>query len=190
MLNKDIIVVFDTEYTSWEGSWQHGWNRPGELMELVQIGALKLDVNSGMQELDAFEVLVRPAKNPQLSGYFTDLTGITQDMVDDDGMSFPDALTAFSTFMGPDTGKALMFGIDDEVIELNCRLNNMAFPFDAEFFQDVEPFIREALGKERRSFCSSDLPKLLGFLGPQLAHQAIDDARCLAEALRILRFKI
>lgn len=32
------IVVFDLEWTAWEGSKARGWDGPGEEMEIVQIG--------------------------------------------------------------------------------------------------------------------------------------------------------
>ena len=80
------IIVMDLEWTAWEGSWQRHWSGPGEEMEIVQIGAVKLADTSGLEELDAFEILVRPRINPKLDGYFTDLTGITQDRLDREGV--------------------------------------------------------------------------------------------------------
>ena len=69
------VVIFDLEFTAWEGSMESRWMRPGELTEIVQIGAVKLDAAS-LKEVDAFEMLVKPRVNPVLSDYLVSLTGI------------------------------------------------------------------------------------------------------------------
>ena len=42
MAGPDIFVIMDLEWTSWEGAKKRQWSGPGEEMEIVQIGALKL----------------------------------------------------------------------------------------------------------------------------------------------------
>jgi inhibitor of KinA sporulation pathway (predicted exonuclease) len=68
-------VVFDLEFTAWEGSMAARWSRPGEFTELVQIGAVRLNADT-FEELGAIDLLVRPRLNPVLSDYFVELTGI------------------------------------------------------------------------------------------------------------------
>lgn len=180
------IVVFDIEWTTWDGAAARGWSGPGEHREIVQIGAVKLDPDRGLRQTAGFETLVRPVINPELSDYFVDLTNITQARVDAEGIDFPAALAAFAGFVGDDAAAVVSFGNDAEVLEANCRLNAIAFPFATDLFRDVRPAIRKALGMEGRHVISSNLPRLLGFPAPGTAHQAIDDARCVAEALRLL----
>ena len=60
-------IVFDTEFTSWEGSMENNWSREGEHRELVQIGALKI---SDGKIIDKLDILVKPQINPILSDYF------------------------------------------------------------------------------------------------------------------------
>ena len=76
-----ILVVYDLEFTSWPGFLEVGFKAPGKYPEIVEIGALRVDRRHGYRELDAFACYVRPRINPDLSGYFTRLTGITQQMV-------------------------------------------------------------------------------------------------------------
>ncbi len=180
------IVVFDLEWTAWEGSHEGGWSAPGEEMEIVQIGAVRLDGANRLLETDSFSVLVRPCINPGLSGYFTGLTGITQAMVDAGGISFARALDGFAGFIGTDTVTALSFGKDPEVLERNCRLCDVAWPFDGALFINVAPVLRTALDMGDTPFSSSDLPRLVDFTPPGAAHDAMGDARCIAEALRVL----
>lgn len=42
MTHNDVMkhfVIFDTEYTTWEGAADRDWTGPGEHREVVQIGA-------------------------------------------------------------------------------------------------------------------------------------------------------
>ena len=47
------IIIFDTEFTAWEGSLARNWNGPGEYREIIQIGAILVDTQN-LQELDFF----------------------------------------------------------------------------------------------------------------------------------------
>ena len=67
-------VVFDLEFTAWEGSMANRWSRPGEFTELVQIGAVRVDARTFAVEAE-MDVLVKPRLNPVLSEYFVQLTG-------------------------------------------------------------------------------------------------------------------
>ena len=68
-------------------------------MEVVQIGAVRLDAARDFAETACFDVLVVPRINRLLSDYFIELTGITQQAVDSDGMAFADALAAYGAFL-------------------------------------------------------------------------------------------
>lgn len=182
-----IVVVFDLEWTAWEGSQARQWGGPGEEMEVVQIGAVRLDAARGLDETACFDVLVRPRINPTLSDYFTALTGITQHAVELAGLAFADALDAYRAFLGADTDAVFSFGSDPEVLERNCQLNHIPFPFAPDLFHDAMPPLARTLARAPGSFISSDLPALVDFPPPAAPHQALGDARCIAQALRVLR---
>ena len=78
MAGPDIFAIMDLEWTSWEGAHQRQWSGPGEEMEIVQIGALKIKDDETLTETDSFDVLVTPRINPGLSDYFIQLTAITR----------------------------------------------------------------------------------------------------------------
>ena len=44
------IVIFDLEYTAWEGSMQRDWGGEGEYRELVQTGGVKLLNQPGLPD--------------------------------------------------------------------------------------------------------------------------------------------
>src|SRR3546814_19702479 len=70
------LVVVDLEYTSWEGALARGWSGPDEHREIVQIGAVRLEVANGLAETAALSRLVLPRITRSLPGYFTALAGI------------------------------------------------------------------------------------------------------------------
>ena len=53
------IVVFDTEFTAWEGSLERDWRGEDEYREIVQIGAVIVETDN-FDELDSFSVFVKP----------------------------------------------------------------------------------------------------------------------------------
>tara|TARA_R110000868_G_scaffold33761_2_gene122269 strand:+ start:250 stop:825 length:576 start_codon:yes stop_codon:yes gene_type:complete len=179
------LIIMDLEWTAWEGSRQRTWSAPGEEMEIVQIGAVRLADTPALEELDAFDILVRPRINPKLDRYFTDLTGITQDQLDREGVDLKVALAEFTEFVGPSTG-ALGFGDEFSHIATNCQLYGLANPFADCRCDDVRAAVMALIGTERVPN-SSDLPRLLGFAPPGIMHQGLSDSRCIAEALRRAR---
>ena len=73
------IVIFDTEFTAWEGSMQRQWSLDWEHREIIQIAAVKVELTlSGAQVVSSFNTLVKTVINPTLSDYIIQLTGIEQ----------------------------------------------------------------------------------------------------------------
>lgn len=175
------LVVFDCEWTSWEGSIQRMWSGPGEHRELVQIGALRLD--GALAETASFAVLVRPSLNPVLSDYFINLTGIRQADVAAQGRSLAEALAAFRDFAG-DATAVWSNGGDHAVIAANLALVGLPAALDLPF-GDLAPFFRRVFRSERH-VTTSTLPERLGLPPAGRSHDALADARALAAALRHL----
>ncbi|MEU7576685.1 3'-5' exonuclease [Streptomyces sp. NPDC041068] len=109
------FVVFDLEFTSWPGALEQDWRAPGQLREVVQIGALRLSEDCSIVE--EYETLVKPVANPRLSAYFTELTGITQQSVDQGGLPPAQALGEFLGFCEGQT--VLSYGNDMVVLGEN-----------------------------------------------------------------------
>jgi len=92
------IVIFDLEFTAWEGSLERGWSEPWEAREIIQIGAVRVKDDAKLTEVGRLVMLVTPVKNPQLSDYIITLTGIDQDAIDTEGFDFEEALDVFMDF--------------------------------------------------------------------------------------------
>ena len=183
MFDCQRIIVFDTEWTSWPGFLESGWNQPGRYCEIIQIGAVALMVDDEFREVDSFQVLVQPQRNRVLSNFIIELTGITQAMVDADGLGFPEALAAFMDFAGPNPVQLASFGRDDDFIKINCGFYGLPMP--AEFVNCVnirKEFLElNIIGED----CfSSDLPNFLSLPPVGGAHNALADSRAISAALR------
>lgn len=180
------IVVFDLEFTAWEGSQAHRWSRPGEHREVVQIGAVRLDPAAGLREVAACEIVVRPRINPVLSDYFVSLTGLTQRRVERDGVPFPVAIAGFLDFC--EGAVALLSnGPDHAVLAENVALNGPAptLPdrLPDSLFVNAGPLLAAAAGGGGH-ISSARLPDHFPGVPALPGHDAVADARMVAAALR------
>lgn len=178
------VVVFDLEFTAWEGSMARNWSGPGEHREVVQFGAVRLHARTLAEEAQ-FEALVRPRINPQLSDYFTRLTGITNAAVAARGTDFLPAYRAFLEFAG--VSPLACFGTDDQVLAENIGLyglsGNVPAPPRAI---NLHPWL-EGAGVDLDGLHSGQVAWKLGLAFDGRIHDALDDARSLALVLRHMR---
>ncbi|SVD30168.1 uncharacterized protein METZ01_LOCUS383022 [marine metagenome] len=187
IFTEDKAVVFDLEFTSWPGSNERNWSLPNEDREIIQIGAVKIETTGDMREVDSFQILVRPLKNPILSDYIVNLTEITQEKVEKEGILFPLALSRFINFIGEHPIDILSNGGDEEVIEENCQIHNIPFLSIFKKSTDLKIYFSEVLGISRKNCTSGMLPELFGLNNHEKQHDALGDARSISQALRYLR---
>jgi inhibitor of KinA sporulation pathway (predicted exonuclease) len=179
------LVLFDLEFTAWEGSMARGWSLPGEHREVVQIGAVRLDGRT-LQETATLDLLIRPRINPVLSDYFAALTGITNAELDRRGQDFAPAYGAFLTFVGE--APVGCFGRDDRILMENLALYELhGLPRPPEAF-NVKAWLVEH-GIKLDGIHSGMVAKQLGIEFTGRLHNALDDARALAAAVRHFALK-
>ena len=177
----DEFVIFDTEFTSWEGSMARGWSCEGEYRELVQIGAVSV---RNLNEIDSFLVYVRPQRNRYLSSYFIELTGITQKDVDEKGILFKEALQKFLSWSAK--LPLYSYGNDADVLIENELLYNLS-PRSVDLTQtfDVCKVFEEG-GIDTQNYMSSSIPRAFNHPILPKAHDALNDARSILLGLRLL----
>ncbi|MBI2039421.1 MAG: exonuclease domain-containing protein [Candidatus Niyogibacteria bacterium] len=177
------FVLFDTEFTAWEGSQERDWKGTGEYRELVQIGAIRVQADT-LQEMDFFNRYIKPRRNPVLSDYFVDLTGITQEMIENEGVDAADAIRQFAAWRGTDTAGS--WGDDVDELEENCRFAKIACPIErAQFFDAQAIFL--AHGIATNEYMSSTIPRAFGVEPERRGHNALADARTILQGLQLLR---
>ncbi len=179
------IIIFDTEFTTWEGAWARNWSGPNEHREIVQIAAQMIDLESETI-LDSFSCLVKPTINPMLSEYFINLTGITQTQVNDEGVSFVEAYQSFDTWTNglPIFCYARTLGesADRGVFEENIRLYNLDVPLDPSRY-DILTGLFQAAGVDTQKFSSGELYQFFNLPLDGHVHNAMHDVNSLVASL-------
>ncbi len=179
------FVLLDTEYTAWEGSRESAWSGSGEYREMIQIGAIIVDEN--LRERSPFMCYVRPVKNPILSDFIIELTGISQEMVDVRGISLDQALKVLSVAV---QGLPIYcYGRDGQFLRENCALLGIHFPFEPERFIDIRPYLKAPLAVEHidiTQYSSGELVQAFGLEGGR-AHDALNDVQNLLKIIQVLR---
>jgi len=144
----DTFIIFDTEFTAWKGSMERDWSGENEYKELVQISALKIKKKGkNIIITKKLNIYVLPRINRNLSEYFINLTGITQETVETKGISFRQAIETFYRFC-KDSNEVkyplYSMGNDYYIIKENLKLNSInkrsRFYKWEKKFHDISPF--------------------------------------------------
>lgn len=176
------VLLFDTEFTAWAGSMARNWKGPGEYKEIVQIGAISIDAKE-MKETGSFCVLIRPVKNPVLSSYFERLTGITNERLAKEALTFAEGISRFLLFAA---GRpSFCYGRDDRIIAENAALLDMRDLWSFDPSVNLRIWL-ERVGVPLAGVHSGELAAHVGSVSQGRAHDALTDARSLAEAVRYL----
>ena len=140
------FIIFDTEYTSWEGSQERNWSLDYEYKEIICISALKINnINNKLTVVDKFNYYVKPIINPKLSDYIINLTNITQDIIDTQAYDFIQVLEKFYIFC--ENYNIYSYGNDYIELNINMKLNNINS--DSKYyawenkFHNIRPFFED-----------------------------------------------
>ena len=180
-IRSPVAVAFDLEFTAWEDSMATNWMRPGEFQEIVQIGAFKVDENFNAGE--PFDMLVRPRLNPVLSPYMEELTGITNETLNAEGVDLTEAYRAFLAF-----GEGLpivAFGRDDLVFINNLRLYGISDAPPLPPYFNVKTWMA-GLGIDMRGLRACDVGPSAGVPFSGHRHNGLDDAFSVAAGVAAL----
>ncbi|MBE0696439.1 MAG: exonuclease domain-containing protein, partial [Anaerolineaceae bacterium] len=179
------LILFDTEYTAWEGSQQRRWSEAWEHREIIQIAAVRVALSGGMVEEASFNRLVRPQKNPILSEYIRGLTGISQAAVDSEGVPFAEAFADFTRFIGEGAYPLFSWGDDPGVLRENCELGGLPFPVFEGGFHDIRDVLENS-GIQTAQYSSGTVWQALELGMDLAAHDALNDVHSLLATLHAL----
>lgn len=184
----DAFVLFDLEYTAWEGSYERNWSDENEHREIIQIGAIQIK-GIELHEVNHFLEYVKPVINPHLSDFIVSFTGIAQEDVDTRGIAFSDALGKLGHFIGD--LPAYCWGRDTDVLQENCRLTRNAEPDFFACMTNLKPILGplfESVGIDTRKYTSGTLISAFTKAPePRRAHDALNDMRNFRDAIRELQ---
>jgi inhibitor of KinA sporulation pathway (predicted exonuclease) len=179
--NRPYAVVYDLEFTAWEGSQGRKWMAPGEYKEVIQIGAVRVDAE--FSPLETFNVLVQPRLNRVLSPFIQSLTGITNTAVAQAGIDFADAFTRFADFVGP--LPIIAFGRDDLVYDDNIRLYGLKDLPPMPQWIDIRHWLMDN-GIDVRGMHACDVAPAAGVPFEGQTHDGLCDALGVAAGIQAL----
>lgn len=118
-----VFIIYDLEFTAWEGSQERRWGLEWEHREIIQIEAKKVKLkNDKIIMVDSMSLYISPLINKILSKYIMDLTGITQEKVDF-GIHIDELLKLFEDFTENGSIPALSWGNDMSIINENYEIS-------------------------------------------------------------------
>ncbi|MCF2947255.1 exonuclease domain-containing protein [Paraglaciecola aquimarina] len=177
------LVIFDTEFTAWQGSKERNWSEVWEHREIIQIAAIKVQIDlTELKIISSFNCLVKPKINSKLSDYIIDLTGIEQHVLDEMGVDFPAVLQQFYQFTEQGSLACFAWGKDNHVLTDNCLLNGIDMPDFCKGFHNLHAMIRKQ-NIDGGHLCSGELANHLGLSLNGHVHNALYDVRSIALAL-------
>ena len=189
------ITVYDTEYWTNSGVMERKWGGYDDHPPLlVQIGAFKVNLDEDdWPVVDEFIAYVKPVdaydNEIAISSFFTQLTHITQEDVNEKGQLLANAVADFSEFTGGDY--MYSYGLDMlNSILPSCYMRKIACPFDPKKAINIKKVLFKS-GMSEKDIQMNTSGTLAEFFGIALEHHHVHDARCdalsIVNALRHLK---
>ena len=189
-MRDETILVVDLEATCWEDqTTPAGDAQCVNNMEIIEVGCALATRKGSL--LDARSFLVRPIRNPELSSFCSELTGITQSMVDA-APTFPEAIAAMDDWLGdlPDDFIWCSWGNYDRLhLEAQSLLDGAQPAILARPHLNLKRIWRRTTGQKRKNGLASALAfHNLAFEGSH--HRGVDDARNIVRLLPYMEWSL
>lgn len=177
----DAVLVIDLEATCWD-------KHPpplGEQSEIIEVGWALLDVPSNHLTRTG-TILVKPVKS-HVSAFCTQLTTITQEMVDEEGVTLKGAFEFLVKELGSKKISWASYGEHDKnMARKQCRIFGLDYPF-----RDVHTNVKTLFKlrySDYRGSCGMDAAykKVMGKEIEGTHHKGGDDAKNIATMLGTL----
>ena len=173
-MEKNYYLIIDLEATCCDNK-----EFPRDETEIIEIGAVKTDLEYNILQEKC--IMIKPTKH-QITPFCTQLTSITQDMVDN-GISLEEGLKIVKDEMWtPDTLFCSWGFYDRNQIKMEKKKKGLEYPFDDQH-RNIKLDVKEKLGLAKKE----PLPSVMKRLGVQFEgtpHRGIDDARNMAIILK------
>jgi len=184
------IIIFDTEYTSWLTAQATNWGDPGQEKEIIQIASRTWKKGTDWREGAAFDACVRPLINPCLSAFIKELTGISQEDVDEADVASV-VFRNFAEYVG--NARPWSNGRDIDVMLETASLQAFTMPMSPDRFGSMHDVLYAAMRAEVGDFTWKDYPsgRLYELLNLDLPvtgkiHNAMHDVNSLCACIEAL----
>lgn len=170
------LLVADFEFSCWRG-------RPpkGMRIEIVEMGICMIDFNNGVVE-PAKNYLIKQSEFSEITPFFTEITGIQKEEVDEFGISFSDAIEAMSKdFQISDIPWSTWGVIDKRRLEIDCIQNGVKYPMNHNYINAQKA--HKNWMKMKNDFSIKNALETLGLTFSGNLHRAGDDAYNTAQII-------
>jgi len=175
MKTTDKIIIIDLEATCWKGQIPDG-----EVNEIIEIGLSVLDTVSG--EISKNQgILVKPQFS-KVSNFCTELTTITQDILDKEGVLFEEAIEKLVEEYDPYFYTWASYGqYDLNMLQKQCKKFGVDYPMGNDHI-NVKILFAETKGLSKPTGMNGAL-HILQIPLEGTHHRGIDDAKNIAKIL-------
>lgn len=175
MKTTDKIIIIDLEATCWQGAVPEGQEN-----EIIEIGLSVLDVATGKISKNQ-GVLVKPQRSV-VSSFCTELTTITQDLLDREGVLFDEAIEMLEEHYNPAAYTwASYSAYDINMLQKQCKKFNVGYPMGSQHI-NVKVLFAETKGLTRPTGMNGAL-HILNIPLEGTHHRGVDDAKNIAKIL-------
>ncbi|GAA4278648.1 3'-5' exonuclease [Aquimarina mytili] len=175
MKTTNTIIIIDLEATCWKGSIPQG-----QVNEIIEIGICLLDIKTGAISKNQ-GILIKPERSV-VSSFCTELTTITQELLDEKGISFQAACELLRTEYNSEKYTWASYGqYDLNMMKKQCSYSGIEYPL-SENHINVKTLFSETKGLRKKV----GMKGALGILDIPLEgthHRGVDDARNIAKIL-------
>ncbi len=189
----DTAIIFDCEFLVIEDAQRRYWCGPFDPDPVIaQIGAVKLGLCDGFPILDAKRIYVRPTdrhgEDYDIDPFFTQLTGVTEEIIRADGISLEQALIDLEKFSNG--ANFWSWGKDElNMMAISCYIANIAPIIPANRFDNACKLLLLA-GMPYEDIKKTSSNKLAAYFElehpPLKGHDALDDALSVTYVLQNL----
>lgn len=176
MKTTDKIIIIDLEATC----WREETCPVGQENEIIEIGLAVLDSKTG--EITQNQgILVKPTRS-SVSPFCTELTTITQELLDENGLSFEEAIKQLVDEYQPHLYTWASYGMFDiKKLKQQCKSFGITYPMRDEHI-NVKTYFTEKFGVKKARGMKGAL-NLLNISLEGTHHRGVDDARNIAKIL-------
>ncbi|AGC76804.1 inhibitor of KinA sporulation pathway (predicted exonuclease) [Nonlabens dokdonensis] len=174
-MNKDQIIIIDLEATCWNGKVP-----TGQVNEIIEIGICVLNTNTSVITRQK-GILIQPERST-VSTFCTELTTITQELLDKEGVSFKEACTQLREEYHAHHYTWASYGAYDlNMMKKQCKMRGMEYPL-AQNHINVKTLFSEVKGLKGKVGMKGALG-ILNFPLEGTHHRGVDDANNIAKIL-------
>ena len=175
MKHTEKIIIIDLEATCWQGTKPEDQEN-----EIIEIGICILDIRTG--EITGNRgILIKPEQST-VSTFCTELTTITQEMLDREGITFQEACDILANEYQAEQFTWASYGAYDiNMMQSQCKRRGVAYPLSEDHI-NVKKLFTEKRGLKKPTGMNGAL-HILEIPLEGTHHRGIDDAKNIAKIL-------